>query len=117
MKFIASVFLTGSLSFIGGLFLPWWSIAIAAFFCAILVPQKKPGIAFLAGFSAIFLLWAGLAWWINSSNNGILAAKIAKVLPLGGSAIALIIVTALIGALVAGLASMTGSFLRASNQP
>jgi hypothetical protein len=41
-----------------------------------------------------------------------LSTKVANILPLGGSYIALIVVTATVGALLGGLASLTGSFVR-----
>ncbi|MFZ1264458.1 MAG: hypothetical protein WAT34_13190, partial [Chitinophagaceae bacterium] len=63
-----------------------------------------------------FLLWAGLAWWIDMKNNGVLSKKIATVLPLGGNSLVLILVTGIIGGLVAGMAAMSGSFLRSSNK-
>lgn len=113
MKFLVATLLTALLAFISGLFLPWWGIAVTSLLVAVLVHQKG-GKAFLAGFLGVFLLWAGLAWWIDMKNNGVLSAKIASVLPLGGNAILLIIVTGFIGGLVAGMAAMSGSFLRSS---
>ena len=113
MKFIAATLLTAILAFIGGLYFPWWGIAIAAFLVALLVHQRGFK-AFLAGALGIFLLWAGLAWWIDMKNNGVLSKKIASVLPLGGNTILLIIVTGLLGGLVAGFAALSGSFLRSS---
>jgi hypothetical protein len=113
MKFLTATILTGLLSFIGGLYLPWWSVAVAAFLVALLVHQKG-GKAFLAGFSGVFLLWAGLAWWIDSKNQSLLSEKIALVLPLGGSSMLLILVTALVGGLTGGFAAMSGSYLRAT---
>jgi hypothetical protein len=65
----------------------------------------------------VFILWAGLAWWIDMKNNGVLSARIAHVLPLGGSSVVLILVTGLIGGLVAGLGAMTGSYIRSSPRP
>ena len=59
MKFFVSLILTAFLSFGACLYLPWWSIAIASFLVAALIPQR-PGKAFLAGFTALFLLWGGL---------------------------------------------------------
>ncbi|MBS1936171.1 MAG: hypothetical protein JST96_19380, partial [Bacteroidetes bacterium] len=41
-----------------------------------------------------------------------LSQKIAQVLPLGGSVVALILVTAFVGALVAGFAALAGSYVR-----
>ena len=113
MKFFVAVILTALLAFISGLFLPWWGIAVASLLVALLVHQKA-GKALLAGFLGVFLLWAGLAWWIDMKNNGVLSKKIASVLPLGGNSTILILVTAIVGALVAGFAAMSGSYLRSS---
>ena len=111
MKFWAAVLLTSFLAFIGGLWFEWWSIAIAAFIIAILVHQNA-GKAFLSGFLGVFLLWGIFAWWIDMKNEGILSKRIAEVLPLGGSSFFLILVTAAVGALVAGFGAMSGSYLR-----
>ncbi len=111
MKLIVAIILTALLSFIGGLYLPWWSIAIAAFISSLLIPMRS-GKAFLSGFLGVFILWALLAWWIDMKNQGILSKKIAEIFPLGGSSFLLILVTALIGALVGGVAAMSGSYLR-----
>ncbi len=113
MKFLTATILTAILAFISGLFLPWWGMAITSLLVAVLVHQKA-GKAFLSGLLGVFLLWAGLAWWIDMKNNGILSKKIATILPLGGNTILLIGVTGLIGGLIAGFAAMSGSFLRAS---
>jgi hypothetical protein len=114
MKFIVSVVLTAITGFALGLYLDWWSIAIAAFVVAIVVHQG-PGKAWLSGFLGIFLLWALLAWWIDMKNQSILATRMAELLPLSGSTTLLILITALVGALVAGFAALTGSFIRKHN--
>ena len=113
MRFIVSIIITAILSFIGGLWLPWWSIAIAAFITAALIHQS-PVQSFLSGFLALFILWGGLAWWINMQNQGILSKKIAMILPLNGNSFLLIIVTAFVGAIVAGMAAISGCFLRSA---
>lgn len=115
MKFLTATILTALLAFISGLFLPWWGMAITSLLVAVLIHQKA-GRAFLAGYTGVFLLWTGLAWWIDMRNNGILAKKIATILPLGGNTFYLILVTGVIGGLVAGFAAMSGSFLRASSK-
>ncbi len=115
MKLLVAILLTALLSFVSGIYFPWWSLAIAAFLVAILVHQKA-GKAFLAGFLGVFLLWACLAWWIDIKNNGVLSKKMAQLLPAGGSTLVLILLTAFIGALVGGLGAMTGSFLRSSGK-
>ncbi|HUM96692.1 MAG TPA: hypothetical protein PK275_02490 [Chitinophagaceae bacterium] len=113
MKFFTATLLTLLLAFVSGLYIPWWGIAVVALLVAVLVHQKA-GKAFLAGFLGLFLLWGGLAFWIDVSNDHVLSKKIAAILPLGGNSILLILVTALVGGLVAGFAAMSGSFLRAS---
>ena len=115
MKFIIAIVLTALLAFLGGIWLSWWSIAIAAFLIALLVHQR-PGKAFLSGAIGVFLLWGILAWWTDMKNEHILSKRIAEVLPLGGSSFLLIFVTALVGALVAGFGAMSASYLR-SNRP
>ncbi len=111
MKFIIATILTILLSFIAGLYLPWWGFAIAAFIVGLLVHQRA-GRSFLTGFTSLFILWLVLAWWQSSANDNILAGKIAKLLGIGNNATLLIIITAFIAALVAGFAAMSGSFLR-----
>ena len=59
----------------------------------------------------IFLLWFVVAFWIDTTNDNILSHKIAQLFPLGGSSMLLIFVTAFIGALVGGLAAMSGASL------
>ena len=111
MKFILSILLIAVLSFIAGLFLPWWSIAIAAFLVSVLIPQRLVS-AFLSGLIGVFILWAILAFWIDLKNNSILTHKVSELFKLGGSSFLLILVRAFIGGLVGGFASMAGSSLR-----
>ncbi len=111
MRFLLAVILTALLSFIAGIYLPWWSIAIVAFLMALLIPQSL-GKSFLAGFTGIFLAWAIVALWIDTKNENLLSQKIAQLFPLGGSGVLLILITALVGALVGGFAAISGSSLR-----
>lgn len=115
MKFLVAVILTALLAFISGLFLPWWCIALTSLVVALLVNQSA-GKAFVSGLLGVFILWAGLAWWIDMKNNGVLSKKIAQVLPLGGNVLALILLTGLVGGLVSGFAAMSGSYLRSSSK-
>jgi hypothetical protein len=111
IKFLVNTILIALLSFVGGLFFPNWIIAPIAFVVSLLIPLRPP-LAFLSGFAALFLLWGGLALAANLANKGILATRIAWLLPLNGSPYALILVTALIGALVGGGGALTASFLK-----
>jgi hypothetical protein len=115
-KYIVSILLTALLCFVAGLYLPWWSIAVASFIVSTAVRQK-PSMAFLSGFLGVFLLWEVLAWWIDQKNDSILSQKIAQLFGLGGSSIALIFVTSLVGALVGGFAALSASYLRGKDTP
>jgi hypothetical protein len=114
IKFFATLVLVGILGWLSYLFAditPWWAFAVGAFIAGLAIPQKAFA-AFLAAFLAVFLLWAFLTWQIDDANNGLLSGKMATILQLSGSSIALILLSATIGGITAGLASATGSLLR-----
>ena len=111
MKFFISLILIAALSFAGCLFLPWWFIAIAGFVVAFAIPQKA-GIAFLCGFLALFILWAGLSFYISNANDNLLAHKISVLFIKLDNPYALILVTGLIGGLVAGFGSLSGRLFK-----
>ena len=113
MKFFITFILTILLSFALCLFLPWWSIAIAAFIVAVLIPQK-PGKAFITAFSALLLLWGSLSFWMSYHNDHILAHKVSQLILKMDNPIVLVLATALIGAMVAGFAALAGSYIRKS---
>lgn len=111
MKFIIAFILTALLSFSWALFFPWWIIAVAAFIVAALIPQPRVT-AFICAFLSLFILWGGQSVLIDTNNGHLLSQKIAQILPFGGSYIAVILVTALIGGIIGGMGALTGSFLR-----
>ncbi len=111
LKYVLSIVVTALMAFVSGLYLPWWGIAIAAFLVSAAIPQK-PTFSFLSGFLGVFLLWEVLAWWIDNKNNGILSQKVAALLGLGNSSVLLIVITSIVGALVAGFAALAGTYLR-----
>lgn len=111
MRTLVAMLTASLLAFALGLYLPWWSVAVATFVVGLFATQR-PRTAFFSGFAAIFLLWAGLCVMINGANGGILAARVSEILPLGGSVFLLIFATAFTGGLVGGLASLTAGLLR-----
>jgi hypothetical protein len=111
MKFVLTLLLIATLSFLAGLLLDWWSIAVVGFLVALLIPQTLFR-SFLSGFLGIFVLWATLAFWIDGKNGSRLSHQIAELFKLGGSSILLVLITALIGGLVGGFAAMAGGALR-----
>jgi hypothetical protein len=111
MKFFVSLLLIAMLSFAACLFLPWWAIAIAAFLVTALIRQS-PVYAFLAGFLSIFLLWSIMALLISYNNDDILAHKVSQLIIQMDNPLLLVLVTGLLGGIVAGLAALAGSFVR-----
>lgn len=111
MKFLVSVLAIAMLSYIGGVYFPWWMIAVAGFVVSLLLPQR-PSFAFLSGFTAVFLLWLILALMINNANGGILAGRVGALLGIGKSPVLLAMISGFIGGLVTGLASLSAVYLR-----
>lgn len=111
IKFFVSLILMAALSFAACLYLPWWSIAIVCFLVAALIKQRT-GLAFLCGFLSLFILWAGLSFWLSNNNNHVLAHKISVLILKKDNPDLLIILTGAIGAVVAGFAAVSGSILR-----
>jgi hypothetical protein len=112
-KLILSLFLSALLAYAVGLYgnLPWWSFVMTNFIISIILVQK-PVNAFLSGALGIGLLWLGLSLVIDNQNQHLLSTKVANILPLNGSFSKLIAITTLIGFLLGGFASLTGSFIR-----
>ena len=104
IQFVAILFSAHLLA----LFMPWYSIAIAAFVMGFLL---KSNTNFLAGFSAIAVLWIFNAFLINTASSSDLTERVAKLLMVKYE-IVLFVVMAVIGGLVGGFAALTGSLLR-----
>jgi hypothetical protein len=111
MKFFFSTLLIALLSYLLCLYGPWWTIALAAFVVALAVKQS-PWRSFGAGFMALFLLWGILAFATSGSNAHLLAGRVAEMVLKVNKPSLLILLTAFIGATVAGFAALTGTYLR-----
>jgi hypothetical protein len=111
MKFFISTILIAALSFAACLFLPWWIIAIVGFVVAFAIPQKN-GLAFLSGFIALFILWAGTSIYMSNANGNLLVHKMSMLFLKKDNSTMLFILTGLIGGLVAGLGSLSGRLLK-----
>ncbi|OON70748.1 hypothetical protein B0919_01660 [Hymenobacter sp. CRA2] len=112
MLFFATLLLTA----LAQLFLPWWSAAVIAGALAFVL-ARTGGRAFLAGFLGVGLPWLLLAGWLHLRADGRLSHQVAELLPLGGHGWLLVLVTAIIGGLVGGLAELTGYWLRQALLP
>lgn len=111
MKFFIQVIFIIIIAFILELFLPWWSIAVAAFAGGMLFNTRAN---FLAGFLAIAILWAVKALLIENSAAAPLTERVATIFMTTKPV--LFILTSVIGGLVAGFAAMTGSALHKSRR-
>ena len=98
------------LAIILSLFLPWWSVMVAALASAIFVPLKRAAV-FFAPFLAILLFWVVYSFILSSGNDYTLAKRIAILLPLGGNPYVLMLVTGLVGGLAAGISAVFGKQL------
>ncbi|PJJ53157.1 hypothetical protein [Hymenobacter chitinivorans] len=97
-------------------FLPWWIVTPLAFAAAFGLPTSG-GRAFMAGFNGVGMGWFMLAVWFNVKNEGLLASRVAQLLPLGGSSWAVVILAAVLSGLVGGLAALAGSWTRQALAP
>lgn len=109
MKFLIHLVVVLLLSWILQSFLPWWTMAIGAFATGLYFRQNGV-LSFFAGLLGVGLLWYGMAWYADSSTNSILSEKMAAILPTKTVGM-LLLVTAFIGGLAGGLASMTGGII------
>ncbi len=108
MKLLGQFVFIFIISYIFELFLPWWSIAIAAFVGGITLRTK---INFLIGFLAVACLWLTKAWFISSHDVNSLTEKVAHIFTLNSKA-SLFTLMALLGGLVGGFACLTGALVR-----
>src|SRR5688572_18007879 len=108
MRFPVQIIVIIILGYLLEQFLPWWSVAIAAFVGGILVTTR---LNFLAGFLAIGLLWIGKALVTDVSSDSEFADRVARIFMLHNKSI-LLLVTFVLSGIVGGFAAMTGSALR-----
>lgn len=98
-------------SFVACIFLPWWTITISVFIIAIVLHQD-PKKSFLAGFLALFFLWAGLSYWISFNNDHLLAQQLSVLILQMKQPLAMVFITGIIGGIVGGLSALVGHYAR-----
>ena len=107
--------MTFLLTLIGGLVFqlllpPWWVVLVPAFGAGLGWGRTGRG-AFWQGFGAVALLWGGYAAWLHVRSGGILTERVA-VLFQGLPPLVLVVLAAVLGGLAAGLAALSGYYLR-----
>lgn len=108
MRFTVQILVIVILGFFLELFLPWWSVAIAAFVGGVLVNTRMN---FLGGFFAIGILWLVKALITDLSTDSDLTKRVAMIFMLHSKTL-LVLITLLLGGLVGGFATMSGGALR-----
>ena len=102
------------LSLIFQIFLPWWIIVPIAMGAAFWKANTGKH-AFTTGFLAIFCLWILAGLFYSIPNENILANRVGEMLSLPAGSfnwIIVLLISALIGGLVAGVAALTGRYIR-----
>ncbi|MCB9306176.1 MAG: hypothetical protein H6565_06240 [Lewinellaceae bacterium] len=104
---ILFIFLLGQSSRFG---VPWWAIAPIGVLAGWLFPMHAFR-GFLAGFLGGSLLWGITAAMLNNANDGILSAKVGLLFQ-GLQGWQLVLLTAVLGGLLAGFGVLTGRYAR-----
>lgn len=110
------ILLIALLSLLAQLVLPWWSIAFVAFAFCFGRPQRG-GQAFLYSFLGVGLVWLGYALLQHLQSGGILTSRMGEVLKLPPNALYLLMLTPVLGGLVAGFAGLAGHWVRRAVLP
>ncbi|MEL6132961.1 MAG: hypothetical protein AAFR59_06310 [Bacteroidota bacterium] len=132
MRFFIRFLLMALIGYLCGSYLPEWSlwpIFIGGIVIGTLLSRQKSKrkfgkrklprtYAFWAGFAAMFLLWGGMAYWLDQQNGSVLSERIGQIIFSSGSigassdlGVIMVLITALIGGLAGGFSMMTGNFL------
>ncbi|GDX43620.1 hypothetical protein LBMAG23_05970 [Bacteroidota bacterium] len=110
MKFLVSIIISALLSYALGLFLPWWSVMIVGLCIGFFIPQKRI-MCFLSVFIGVALFWGCFAFFISNANDHILAKRVAVLVIKKSDPMLLVLTTAMIGGISAGVAAFTGRSL------
>ncbi|MBE2247100.1 MAG: hypothetical protein IAE67_07555 [Candidatus Competibacteraceae bacterium] len=111
MKFFIKILLTAAMVLAAQYYIPWYVIMMVPFILSIFIKTNGAS-SFFSAFIAVFLLWIIQAYLIHADSGDILTSRMAHVLPLGGNANILLLVTGAIGGLSAGIGGLTGNAFR-----
>jgi hypothetical protein len=91
---------------LGGFWFPWWWPAVPGLLAGFW-RRETPVRIFLVSFLGAGAAWAVVAIGYDTRNEGILSARIAPLFHLGGS-LGLVLATAIVGGVTAGLGALVG---------
>lgn len=109
MKFLVQTILIALLGWLLQTFFPWWTMAIGAFAVGFVFASNRWK-SFFAGLLGVGLLWFGMSFYIDFSTQSALTERVAGLFPTRTTPL-LFLVTSLVGGLVGGFASLTGSII------
>ena len=109
MKFVVQTLAIAMLAGVLQYFFPWWTMAIGAFIIGFLFASNGWR-SFFAGLLGVGLLWLVVAIYLDQQTQSILTEKVARLFPTKNAPL-LFLLTSLLGGLVGGFASLTGSVL------
>lgn len=93
------------------LVLPWWSIAVIAF-AVCFWRSPNAGRAFLYGLAGVALVWLAYALLVHVRTDGIFTGRMSQLLFKADAPALMLLVTAVLGGLVGGLAGLAGHSTR-----
>ncbi len=110
MRFILLLLLTAVLCYLTLYIMPWWIPMLIAFLLVIIFPVRG-GQAFVSTGTGAALCYLIITFFADRANEQILSRKMAELFGLPSTSL-LLVLTALIGFITAGLGGWSGSFLR-----
>ena len=111
MKLFLRLILIAVLTYLLSLVFPWWIIVIIGMAVGLLIPGGSLS-TFISGFLGVGIIWMGHAWNLDAQNASQFTQQMLEVIGIFDDTIVLIAITGLIGGLVGGFATMTGSMFR-----
>ncbi len=107
MKVIGLAITIGIIAFFAQSLGPWWSGVVIAFLASG-IAQLKPLEGFIAGLVGLGLMWGISAGIMDHDNESILSSRVGELFG-GIPSIGIVLITCAIGAVLGGLASLSGS--------
>ncbi|HSJ68477.1 MAG TPA: hypothetical protein VK921_12410 [Anditalea sp.] len=116
MKFFIHCILSAIISLLLGPFIPYWGLMIVIGIAAALIGGRGI-VAFLGSGLGMALVWFAVPLWVTIRTGSELPLRIGAIMGLDNPMI-LILITSLIGFLLAGFSAWTGnSFRKIFNEP
>jgi hypothetical protein len=110
MRLLGVILTSATLAWLLQMFLPWWSVAIAAFVASTFL-ARKGGHALWGSFLGGFALWVIMASIADLRNDSVLSDRVADIFFVQRPVL-LILVTGIIGGLVSMLPGLCGYYMR-----